>query len=96
MQAICAYGGAQIKDQIADMKRGAEICVCTPGRFIDLLCANSGKVTNLRRATFLVLDEADRMFDLGFEAQVMRVISNVRPDCQRVLFSATFPKQVSC
>ena len=51
-----------MKEQIADMKRGAEIAVCTPGRLIDLLCANSGKVTNLVRTTYLVLDEADRMF----------------------------------
>jgi ATP-dependent RNA helicase DDX46/PRP5 len=45
-QAVCAYGGAPIKDQIADLKRGAEIIVCTPGRMIDLLAANSGRVTN--------------------------------------------------
>ena len=51
------------------MKRGAEIIVCTPGRMIDLLCANSGRVTNLKRVTYLVLDEADRMFDMGFEPQ---------------------------
>ena len=44
------------------MKRGAEVVVCTPGRLIDLLCANSGRVTNLLRVTYLVLDEADRMF----------------------------------
>ena len=59
---VCAYGGAPIKEHIADMKRGAEVVVCTPGRLIDLLCANSGRVTNLLRVTYLVLDEADRMF----------------------------------
>lgn len=52
-------------DQIADLKRGAEAVVCTPGRWIDLLCANAGRVTNLRRVTYVVLDEADRMFDMG-------------------------------
>lgn len=71
LRAVCAYGGSPIKDQIAELKRGAEIVVCTPGRLIDLLCANSGRVTNLRRTTFLVLDEADRMFDMGFEPQVI-------------------------
>lgn len=70
LRAVCAYGGSPIKDQIADLKRGAEIIVCTPGRMIDLLCANSGRVTNLRRVTYMVLDEADRMFDMGFEPQV--------------------------
>src|SRR5207302_6966579 len=68
-QAVCAYGGSPIKDQIADLKRGAEIIVCTPGRMIDLLAANSGRVTNLKRVTYIVLDEADRMFDMGFEPQ---------------------------
>ncbi|KAF9429141.1 pre-mRNA processing RNA-helicase, partial [Entomortierella beljakovae] len=94
LRAVCAYGGSPIKDQIAELKRGAEIIVCTPGRLIDLLCANSGRVTNLRRTTFLVLDEADRMFDMGFEPQVMKIVQNVRPQRQVVLFSATFPKQM--
>ncbi len=94
LHAVCAYGGAPIKDQIADLKRGAEIIVCTPGRLIDLLAANSGRVTNLRRVTYVVLDEADRMFDMGFEPQVMKILANIRPDRQTVLFSATFPRQM--
>ena len=76
------------------MKKGAEIIVCTPGRMIDLLTANSGRVTNLKRVTYLVLDEADRMFDMGFEPQVMKIVNNIRPDRQTVLFSATFPRQM--
>ena len=94
LHAVCAYGGAPIKDQIADLKRGAEIIVCTPGRMIDLLAANSGRVTNLRRVTYVVLDEADRMFDMGFEPQVMKIMANIRPERQTVLFSATFPRQM--
>ncbi|KAI8643181.1 P-loop containing nucleoside triphosphate hydrolase protein [Parasitella parasitica] len=94
LRAVCAYGGSPIKDQIADLKRGCEIIVCTPGRMIDLLCANSGRVTNLRRVTYLVMDEADRMFDMGFEPQVMKIMNNVRPSRQTVLFSATFPRQM--
>lgn len=50
---------------------------------------NLGNVTNLRRVTYLVLDEADRMFDMGFEPQVMKIVNNIRPDRQTVLFSAT-------
>jgi ATP-dependent RNA helicase DDX46/PRP5 len=61
---------------------------------IDLLTANSGRVTNLKRVTYVVLDEADRMFDMGFEPQVMKIVNNIRPDRQTVLFSATFPKQM--
>lgn len=94
LRAVCAYGGAPIKDQIADLKRGAEIVVCTPGRMIDLLAANQGRVTNLARVTYVVLDEADRMFDMGFEPQVMKIMANVRPDRQTVLFSATFPRNM--
>jgi ATP-dependent RNA helicase DDX46/PRP5 len=95
LKIVCAYGGVPIKDQISDIKRlSPEIIICTPGRIIDLLVANSGKVTNLSRVTYLVLDEADRMFDLGFGPQVVRIIENIRPDKQAVLFSATFPRQM--
>ncbi|ETS87384.1 Pre-mRNA-processing ATP-dependent RNA helicase PRP5 [Pestalotiopsis fici W106-1] len=92
LRAVCAYGGAPIKDHIAELKRGAEIVVCTPGRMIDLLAANQGRVTNLKRVTYVVLDEADRMFDMGFEPQVMKILNNMRPDRQNILFSATMPR----
>ncbi|KAI1466846.1 P-loop containing nucleoside triphosphate hydrolase protein [Daldinia caldariorum] len=92
LRAVCAYGGAPIKDHIAELKRGAEVVVCTPGRMIDLLAANQGRVTNLKRVTYVVLDEADRMFDMGFEPQVMKIFANMRPDRQTILFSATMPR----
>jgi ATP-dependent RNA helicase DDX46/PRP5 len=94
LRAVCVYGGAGVATQIAELKRGAEIVVCTPGRMIDMLCTNAGRVANLQRVTFLVLDEADRMFDMGFEPQITRIIQNTRPDRQTVLFSATFPRTV--
>lgn len=92
LTAIAVYGGSGVADQIGSLKRGAEIVVCTPGRMIDILC--TGKVTNLRRVTYFVMDEADRMFDMGFEPQITRIIGNTRPDRQTVLFSATFPRSV--
>ncbi|XP_055499194.1 probable ATP-dependent RNA helicase DDX46 isoform X2 [Leucoraja erinacea] len=92
LRAVCVYGGTGISEQIAELKRGAEIIVCTPGRMIDMLAANNGRVTNFRRVTYVVLDEADRMFDMGFEPQVMRLVENIRPDRQTVMFSATFPR----
>ena len=61
---------------------------------IDLLATSGGKITNLRRVTYLVMDEADRMFDMGFEPQISRIVSLVRPDRQTVMFSATFPRSV--
>ncbi|EEC12441.1 ATP-dependent RNA helicase, putative, partial [Ixodes scapularis] len=94
LRVVCVYGGTGISEQIADLKRGAEIIVCTPGRMIDMLAANNGRVTNFRRTTYVVLDEADRMFDMGFEPQVMRIVDSVRPDRQTVMFSATFPRQM--
>lgn len=94
LRVVCVYGGTGISEQIADLKRGAEVIVCTPGRMIDMLAANNGRVTNFRRTTYVVLDEADRMFDMGFEPQVMRIIDSVRPDRQTVMFSATFPRQM--
>lgn len=94
LRAIAASGGTDIREQISDLKRGSEIIIATPGRLIELLCANSGKVMNLQRATYLVLDEADRMFDLGFEPQVMKIVEGIRPDRQTLLFSATFPRHM--
>ncbi|WAQ96317.1 DDX46-like protein, partial [Mya arenaria] len=69
LSVVCVYGGTGISEQIAELKRGCEIIVCTPGRMIDMLAANNGRVTNLRRCTYVILDEADRMFDMGFEPQ---------------------------
>ncbi|KFK30099.1 hypothetical protein AALP_AA7G216800 [Arabis alpina] len=94
IRSVPVYGGSGVAQQISDLKRGTEIVVCTPGRMIDILCTSSGKITNLRRVTFLVMDEADRMFDMGFEPQINRIVQNIRPDRQTVLFSATFPRQV--
>lgn len=90
----CCYGGSSIETQIAELKKGAELIIGTPGRVIDLLAANSGRVTNLKRVTYVVLDEADRMFDMGFEPQVTKIFSQVRPTKQTVLFSATFPRKM--
>jgi ATP-dependent RNA helicase DDX5/DBP2 len=68
-----------------------EICIATPGRLIDML--ESGR-TNLRRVTYLVLDEADRMLDMGFEPQIRKIVNQIRPDRQTLMWSATWPKSV--
>lgn len=88
---VCAYGGGSKYEQSRDLEAGAEIIVATPGRLIDLIKQGS---TNLRRVTYLVLDEADRFFDLGFEAQIRSICNHVRPDRQTLLFSATFKKKI--
>jgi ATP-dependent RNA helicase DDX42 len=73
------------------LKEAPEIVIATPGRFIDL--ANA-RATNLSRCTMVVLDEADRMFEMGFEYQVRSIVNNIRPDRQTVLFSATMKKKL--
>ena len=86
LSIACIYGGSGISEQIAELKRGAEIIVCTPGRMIDMLAANNGKVTNCRRCTYLVMDEADRMFDMGFEPQVFFIYSFFGIFTEKLLF----------
>ena len=95
MLVVAVYGGSGVANQITELKRGAEIVVCTPGRMIDILVTSGGKITNLHRVTYLVFDEADRMFDMGFEPQISRIHRNIRPSRQTVMFSATFPRSVS-
>ncbi|GMF59360.1 unnamed protein product [[Candida] boidinii] len=87
----CVYGGVPKGQQIRDLARGVEICIATPGRLLDML--ESGK-TNLRRVTYLVLDEADRMLDMGFEPQIRKIVDQIRPDRQTLMWSATWPKTV--
>uniref|UniRef100_A0A7S3JTY3 RNA helicase n=1 Tax=Aureoumbra lagunensis TaxID=44058 RepID=A0A7S3JTY3_9STRA len=87
----CVYGGVSKRGQANDLERGIEIVIATPGRLIDFL---ENGTTNLRRVTYLVLDEADRMLDMGFEPQLRKIVSQIRPDRQTLMWSATWPKEV--
>jgi ATP-dependent RNA helicase DDX5/DBP2 len=91
IKSVCCYGGAPKGPQMRELRNGVEVVVATPGRMIDLL--ETG-VTNFKRVTYLVLDEADRMLDMGFEPQIRSIVSQVRPDRQTLLWSATWPKEV--
>ncbi|PRQ17228.1 putative RNA helicase [Rosa chinensis] len=91
IRSTCIYGGAPKGSQIRDLRRGVEIVIATPGRLIDMLEAQH---TNLRRVTYLVLDEADRMLDMGFEPQIRKIVSQTRPDRQTLYWSATWPREV--
>ncbi|XP_050372709.1 DEAD-box ATP-dependent RNA helicase 24 [Argentina anserina] len=89
---VCAvYGGMSKLDQFKELKAGCEIVVATPGRLIDMI---KMKALTMQRTTYLVLDEADRMFDLGFEPQIRSIVGQIRPDRQTLLFSATMPRRV--
>ena len=94
IKSVCTYGGAPKGGQARELERGVEIVIATPGRLIDFL--ESGK-TNLRRVTYLVLDEADRMLDMGFEPQV-GVLGACRNSCccQFSVECRCFAVDVSC
>ncbi|XP_043065891.1 probable ATP-dependent RNA helicase DDX43 [Drosophila bipectinata] len=91
MTSVCIYGGGDRRKQISVVERGAEIIICTPGRLNDLVQA---KVIDLSSITYLVLDEADRMLDMGFEPQIRQVLLDIRPDRQTIMTSATWPPGV--
>ena len=94
LKSTAVYGGAGVAEQIGDLKRGTHILCATPGRLIDILTMQSGKLISLQRVSMVCLDESDRAFDMGFEPQISAILSAVRPDRQMVMFSATFPKAV--
>lgn len=87
----CLFGGSSKGPQASDLRRGVEIVIATPGRLIDFLETGT---TTLQRVTYLVLDEADRMLDMGFEPQIRKILEQVRPDRQILMWSATWPKEV--
>uniref|UniRef100_A0A182FEL7 RNA helicase n=1 Tax=Anopheles albimanus TaxID=7167 RepID=A0A182FEL7_ANOAL len=88
----CLFGGGKKRKQQEDLEYGVEIVIATPGRLIDFLSMNQ---TNLRRCSYLVLDEADRMLDMGFEPQIRTIIEQIRPDRQTLMWSATWPDVVA-
>ncbi|XP_050539573.1 putative ATP-dependent RNA helicase Pl10 isoform X1 [Daktulosphaira vitifoliae] len=89
------YGGSHVMDQIRDLEQGCHLLVATPGRLVDML--ERGKI-GLDFCRYLVLDEADRMLDMGFETQIRRIVEkdSMPPpgDRQTLMFSATFPKEI--
>ncbi|KAH6946757.1 hypothetical protein HPB50_014879 [Hyalomma asiaticum] len=91
IRCVCVYGGGSRSEQIDTLNLGVEIVVATPGRLIDLV---KKKIIDLSFVTFLVLDEADRMLDMGFEIQIKKVMVDIRPDRQTVMTSATWPEGV--
>ena len=85
------FGGVSAVNQIKELRRRPEILVATPGRLLDLI---SQRVLSLQSVRFLVLDEADRMLDMGFIKDIQRVIAMIPTDRQTLLFSATMPKEI--
>uniref|UniRef100_A0A0D3EK47 RNA helicase n=1 Tax=Oryza barthii TaxID=65489 RepID=A0A0D3EK47_9ORYZ len=91
ISSVCLYGGAPKGPQLRDLERGADIVVATPGRLNDIL---EMRRVSLHQVSYLVLDEADRMLDMGFEPQIRKIVKQVQPKRQTLMFTATWPKEV--
>jgi superfamily II DNA/RNA helicase len=89
--STCAYGGAPRSGQLEAIRRGVSIVVATPGRLNDFIDSNQ---IDLSSVFYLVLDEADRMLDMGFEPQIRAIIKKVPRRRQTMMFSATWPRDV--
>src|SRR5690606_12818252 len=86
------FGGVSINAQIAALRRRPEILVATPGRLLDLL---GQQAVSLQSVAHLVLDEADRMLDMGFIRDIKKIIERIPVNRQTLLFSATMPKSIA-
>ena len=91
LRSTCLYGGVDIKPQIAELKEGREIVVATPGRLLDHV---QQKTVSFNFVEFLILDEADRMLDMGFIPDIKRILAMLPKERQSLLFSATFSEEI--
>lgn len=91
IRCVCIYGGANRNIQANKLSRGVDIVIATPGRLNDFI---TSRVTNLNRCTYVVLDEADRMLDMGFEPQIRQALEGVPLERQILMWSATWPTEV--
>ncbi len=91
LRAICIYGGVDMRAQVEELRRGVEIVVATPGRLLDHV---EQKTVNFSQVELLVLDEADRMLDMGFIPDIKRILALLPTTRQSLLFSATFSNEI--
>lgn len=91
VKSLAVFGGVKINPQMAKMRRGADVLVATPGRLLDLVNQNSVRLQNLE---VLVLDEADRMLDMGFIHDIKKLLAKMPKNRQNLLFSATFSDEI--
>jgi len=89
--SVCVYGGEGKGIQLREISRGVDIVIATPGRLIDIV--GMGRL-QLSQVFYLVLDEADRMLDMGFEPQIRQIVQHLGTQRQTMLFTATFPKEI--
>jgi len=90
-KVVSVIGGQSIGDQLLDIQKGCDVVVATPGRLLDIL---DKKQINLSTIDFFVVDEADKMLDLGFEEELEKILENLPKERQNLLFSATYPPKM--
>ncbi len=91
IRSTCVYGGVDMNAQINELRRGVEVLVATPGRLLDHV---QNKTVMFNQVSILILDEADRMLDMGFMPDIRRIIALLPGKRQNLLFSATFPEEI--
>ena len=91
LRSVCVYGGVDIRPQQMELRRGIEVVIATPGRLLDHI---EQKSINLSQVEVLVLDEADRMLDMGFIPDIKRILALLPSQRQSLLFSATFSDEI--
>ena len=91
LKVVSVIGGQSIGDQLLDIQKGCDVVVATPGRLLDILDKNQ---INLSTIDFFVVDEADKMLDLGFEEELEKILGNLPKERQNLLFSATYPPKM--
>ena len=91
LRSICVYGGVDMRGQVEELRRGVEIVVATPGRLLDHV---QQKTIAFNQVELLVLDEADRMLDMGFIPDIRRILDMLPEARQSLLFSATFSDEI--
>jgi ATP-dependent RNA helicase RhlE len=91
LKSACIYGGVGMQPQVDALRGGVDVVVATPGRLLDHV---QQKTVDLRQVEILVLDEADRMLDMGFIHDIRRILALLPANRQNLLFSATFPEEI--
>ena len=91
IRTVTVYGGTGYERQIRALKRGVDVIIATPGRLLDLL---ERKLVNVKEVEMFVLDEADRLLDMGFMPQVRRIATQLQKERQTIMFSATIDRKV--
>jgi len=91
VKVITLYGGTSLRTQVASLEKGADILIGTPGRLLDHF---SRETIHLGQIKTLILDEADRMLDMGFADDILKLVSNLQKQRQSILFSATYPENI--